>query len=192
MACSDGNFLALGQTNGMGAGATDLYVVKFDINGNVLWERTCGGSNSDSARGICELSDGYLIVGTTLSFGNGNVDVFAEKLDFNGNSLWSQAYGTNGQELGGEPFLGQNGQIWIAGGVYVGTKVDGMLQRIDASGALIDVRRFGITADNEELFRIAPGGPGVVVSGNMWVNGQVRPGLAGFNASGGLVWSKGI
>jgi len=189
IACSDGNYLAMGQTNGMGAGSADAYLVKFDINGNVLWERTCGGSNSEVPRGICELSDGYLVVGSTLSFGNGIFDVFAEKLDFNGNSVWCQAYGTSGQELGGEPFLAQNGQIWMAGGVYVGSTVDGLLHRIDANGAMIDARRFG-TADNEEIFRIAPGGPGLVLSGNMWLNGQVRPGLAGFNASGGLVWTK--
>ncbi len=37
---------------------------------------------------------------------------------------------------------------------------------------------------------LTPGGPGVIGSGSIWTNGQTRPGLFGFNSSGGLVWAK--
>ncbi len=189
LSCSDGNFLALGSSNGFGAGGFDLYVLKFDLNGNVLWERTCGGSGHDSPRGICEVSDGYVVTGNVQGFGNGLVDVFAEKLDFNGNSIWSKAFGTSGLENGGEPWSAPNGQIWISGRYTAGGNVDGALQRIDANGTVIDTKRFG-TVENEIVVNLTPGGPGVVGSGSAWNNGQVQPGLFAFNASGALVWAK--
>ncbi|MEQ1745661.1 MAG: hypothetical protein ABMA02_09555 [Saprospiraceae bacterium] len=190
LSCSDGNFLALGQTNGFGAGGVDLYVLKFDVNGNVLWERTCGGGSPDVPRGICEVSDGYIVTATVQGFGNGIIDVFAEKLDFSGNSIWSKALGTSGQENGGDPWVAQNGQIWISGSTFAGSNTDGLLVRIDANGALIDTKRFGMAAENEIVYNLTQGGPGVVGSGTAWNNGQVFPGLFGFNASGGLVWAK--
>ncbi|MBK9338783.1 MAG: hypothetical protein IPM98_20525 [Lewinellaceae bacterium] len=103
MQCSDGNFLAVGETNSMGAGVLDFYVVKVDPAGNVLWERTCGGSSNDSARGVCEVSDGYVITGITQSFGAGGIDIYVEKLDVNGNSIWNKAWGTTANDQGGEP-----------------------------------------------------------------------------------------
>ncbi|MBL7798134.1 MAG: hypothetical protein JNJ90_16700 [Saprospiraceae bacterium] len=190
LSCSDGNFLAMGQTNGFGAGGVDIYLVKFDLNGNVLWERTCGGGSPDVPRGIIEVSDGYVVTGTVQGFGNGIIDAFAEKLDFNGNSVWSKAYGTSGQENGGDAWEAPNGQIWICGSVFVGSLLDGTLQRIGANGAVIDTKRFGTAAENEILYNLTSGGPGVVGSGSAWINGQVHPGLFGFNSSGGLIWAK--
>lgn len=52
LTCSDGNFLVMGQTMSMGAGGSDIYVVKVDGSGNVLWERTCGGSSTEVQRGM--------------------------------------------------------------------------------------------------------------------------------------------
>jgi hypothetical protein len=141
LSCSDGNFLAMGQTNGFGAGGVDIYLVKFDLSGNVLWERTCGGGSPDIPRGISEVSDGYVVTGTVQGFGNGIIDAFAEKLDFNGNSVWSKAYGTSGQENGGDPWVAPNGQIWICGSVFVGSFLDGTLQRVDANGSVVDTKR---------------------------------------------------
>ncbi len=151
IACNDGNFLAMGETNSMGAGNTDIYVLNFDGNGNVLWERTCGGSNIENARGICEVSDGYIITGNTFSFGNGAGDVFVEKLDFAGNSTWCNAYGGSTADFSGEPIAGSNDQIWVAAYTNFGSNSDCVLLNLDASGAVIQTRRVG-DSNNEILF----------------------------------------
>lgn len=70
----DGGFLVVGQarsidgdvggTNGM----LDVWIVKTDAQGNLEWQRTYGGSASDTAHAIKENSDGtYIVVGQTLS-----------------------------------------------------------------------------------------------------------------------------
>jgi hypothetical protein len=185
-ACSDGNFLAVGETNSMGGGGLDLYVVKFDINGNVLWESTCGGSNFDGFPRACEVSDGYIISGSTMSFGNGNLDIFVEKLDFNGNSVWSKAWGGNNSDTGGEPLLISNGDIWITGA----TGNDEILMRISPNGTFISATRNGAASEIESTLSLTSGGPGLIVSGSGLFAGQFQPLLLGFNSSGGLIWSK--
>jgi len=188
MACSDGNFLALGETNSMGAGNVDLYAVKFDGSGNVQWERTCGGSANENARGICEVADGYVITGNTTSFGNGASDLFVEKLSFAGNSMWCKAYGTAENNFGGEPIAGSNGQIWVAGYTNFGNNTDGTLLRLDANGNVVQARRIG-EANTEAMYYLTPGGPGFIGSGSVWVP-QNYPWMLGFNPAGNLLWAK--
>jgi len=187
-ACSDGNFLAMGETNSMGAGNTDIYVLKFDGSGNVMWERTCGGSNIENARGICEASSGYIVTGNTFSFGNGGGDVFVEKLDFNGNSAWSNAYGGNTADFSGEPVAGASDQIWVAAYTNFGSNSDCILLNLDANGVVIQTRRVG-DSNNEIYYYLTPGGPGLVASGNIQ-NSVYRPVALGFSLSGNLVWAK--
>jgi len=192
--CSDGNYLAVGETNSYGpAGSVNIYVVKVDASGNVLWERTCGGSHIDGIRGVCEVSDGYIITGSTMSFGAGNADIFVEKLDFNGNSLWSKAWGNNSNDYGGEPFPASNGEVWVSGYVSTaGNNADGALLRIDANGALLSATRINGGHD-DWMFFLAAGGAGLTGSGStMSYSGgsQRQPFLLGFNTSGNLVWAK--
>jgi hypothetical protein len=111
LTCSDGNYIALGETNSFGAGSTDIYVVKFDVNGTILWERTCGGSGLETARGISEASDGYIVSGGTQSFGGGFWNLFVEKLDLNGDSQWTKAWGAGGGDMAGYTLAAANGDI---------------------------------------------------------------------------------
>ncbi len=63
-------------------GDEDLYLVKTDSMGNLLWQRTYGGSEFDYAWRVKPTFDGgYIIVGQTESFGAGNKDVFVVKTD---------------------------------------------------------------------------------------------------------------
>jgi PKD repeat protein len=53
-----------GQTDSMGAGAADMWVVKTDSNGNRVWETAIGGSEADTAYALALTDDGkYLVLG---------------------------------------------------------------------------------------------------------------------------------
>ena len=191
LSCSDGNFLAQGYTSSLGAGAWDIYLVKIDGSGNVLWERTSGGSNLEVARGLGEVSDGYIVTGSTASFGSGNYDLLVEKIDFNGNSVWSKTFGNNASDTGGEPLTMSNGQIWVVGSLSVGSHFDAVLLHLDANGSQIGASRIGgANPQNENLYALVSGGPGMVGSGNALNNSQLRPWLVGLNPSGGVEWAK--
>jgi hypothetical protein len=59
-----------------------------------FWSRAYGGSGTDEARVIVSTSDGgYVVAGTTQSFGAGNRDVWVLMLDGSGNMQWQKTYG---------------------------------------------------------------------------------------------------
>ncbi|MHA2612326.1 MAG: InlB B-repeat-containing protein, partial [bacterium JZ-2024 1] len=91
---SDGGYIVAGMTDSFGAGSWDIWVLKLDANGNVLWQKTYGGANWDEAYSIQQTSDGgYIVAGKTYSFGAGYTDIWVLKLDADGNVLWQKTYG---------------------------------------------------------------------------------------------------
>ncbi len=85
---SSGGFLITGYTNSYGAGSTDVYLIRTDLNGDTLWTRTFGGALNDEGRSAVEISsNGYLIAGTTGSFAENGTDFWLIRVDSNGNIL---------------------------------------------------------------------------------------------------------
>lgn len=73
---ADGGFYIAGYTLSFGAGSEDAWFVKTDVNGNMLWNKTLGGSASDAAYSVQLTSDGgAVIAGYTLSYGSGVHDL---------------------------------------------------------------------------------------------------------------------
>ncbi len=65
----------------------DAYLLKTDPSGNLLWSKTYGGSNSDIAYSLdITNDDGYILTGSTRSFGLSGYDIYVVKTDKDGNS----------------------------------------------------------------------------------------------------------
>ncbi|MFC6940412.1 hypothetical protein ACFQE8_10645 [Salinirubellus sp. GCM10025818] len=92
-AASDGYLLA-GWTTHETAGGEDVYLVKTDFDGNVLWERTYGGTGDDRALGLTTTADGgFVLVGETRSFGAGSRDGYLVKVDADGTEQLTATFG---------------------------------------------------------------------------------------------------
>jgi hypothetical protein len=96
---SDGNFIIVGDTRSIDKdvsnpiGNADLWVVKFNKNnGAIIWEKTYGGDQFESARSIERLPNGtYLISGSTRS-ANGDVS-----MNIGQNDAWVIVINENGE-----------------------------------------------------------------------------------------------
>jgi predicted secreted protein len=127
-----------GWTNSFGAGGEDLWLVKTDSAGNMIWNRTYGGQFNDEAHGLIQTSDsGYVIAGDT-TFKSGNEDALLVKTDSTGNMQWNQTYG--GSELDTTLSIVQlNDGSYVLGGYtssFGAGLNDGWLIKADFSGIM--------------------------------------------------------
>jgi hypothetical protein len=68
---------------------------------DTLWTRTFGGSGVDIGYSVCQTSDdGFIICGSTGSFGAGSDDIWLVRTDTNGDTLWSKTFGGSDSDLG--------------------------------------------------------------------------------------------
>jgi len=91
----DGGYIVVGDTRSAAFADADIWILKLDSEGGVQWQKTYGGeSDSDWAREVQSTSDGgYIVVGGTKSFAEGDADFWLLKLDSQGNIQWQKSYG---------------------------------------------------------------------------------------------------
>src|SRR5713101_4504904 len=98
---SDGGYIITGVTGSFGAGGSNVYLIKTNSLGDTLWTRTYGGSSADFGYSVEETSDsGFIIAGSTQSFGAGFSDVYLIKTNSLGDSLWTRTYGDSSRDQG--------------------------------------------------------------------------------------------
>jgi hypothetical protein len=87
---ADGSVYVAGVTTD---GGGDAVLLKFDQNGNLLWERAWGGADFDSAGAVATHGDGSVYVaGRATSFGPSSAGVFVLKFDSLGNLEWQRLF----------------------------------------------------------------------------------------------------
>lgn len=107
---STGGFIAVGRTGSTNGdvsfnnGGQDLWLVKVNTDGQIVWERSLGGSSGDWGFRVQELSDGFVIAGISssndgdVSGGHGSLDMWLVRTDEQGSILWQLSIGGSGIE----------------------------------------------------------------------------------------------
>jgi hypothetical protein len=150
------------------AGYDDMFIVKYDSNGNVLWAGSAGGTDAD--RPYCIAVDGSgnafvtgVFASPAITFGSitltntnpGYIDIFLVKYDDSGNVLWATSIGTSCDEYGYSVAADGLGNAYITGmfvcqpmtfGSYTLTSLGGndiFLAKYDGSGNVMWAKNAG-------------------------------------------------
>ncbi len=143
----DDGYIIAGSTHSFGAGNSDLWLIKTDALGDTLWTRTYGGSSVDRAYYIQQTADaGYIITGSTHSFGAGNYDVWLIKTNASGDTLWTRTYGGRGEDCGNAVQQTDDKGYILSGytsSFPAGIRDAWLIKTDDASGDIIWTKTFG-------------------------------------------------
>jgi hypothetical protein len=151
----DGNVLAVGATNHlhMPPYSGDVLLMEFNLNGDVLWERTWGGSGYEQAFSVTSAGDGgYYVFGETDSYGAGDRDFFLLKTSANGTEEWLQTYGGANREWPYGMLQLSNGDLLLYGLTEAPAgERDQYALRVDSGGDTI--WEYTVEGSEEELVR---------------------------------------
>ncbi len=196
---TDGGFMLVGSSEsndgdvGSNQGGSDIWVLKIDTNGDLVWSRTYGGSSTDLAFDLTnDNQGGYYITGTTASTdgnvtdNNGINDLWVLKIDDAGSLVWQQTYGGSLSENSrGIVYDAAQSQLIIAGATqssdfdvsahFGSFGNDFWILRLQAdNGSLLWEKTFGGTSgDAAQDLCLLPDGNFVVVGDILSSDGDV-------------------
>ncbi len=161
----------------------------------ITFERTYGGADSDQGNAVQQTSDsGYIIAGSTRSFGAGEYDVYLIKTDSLGDTLWTKTYGGSNWDKGQSVQQTLDGGYVIAGWTQsFGAGVsDVYLIKTDASGDTVWTNVYG-GPNSDEGFSVqqtSDGGYIIVGRTTSYGAGDIDVYLIKTDSSGDTLWTK--
>ena len=206
-----GAILVGGSTNGVlggsAAGLWDAFVRKYDASGNVIWTRQLGTSANDFMRGVAVDNAGNILLsgqtrGVFEGSNAGGDDVFLQKLDPDGELIWTRQFGTPAADLARGVAVDSSANVLVIGnttgdlGAANAGDSDVFIRKYDADGTVLWTRQFGTSADDNAT------GVAADSSGNILMVGYTEGALEGtsagnedifirkYTADGSLSWTR--
>ena len=192
----DSGYIVAGSTSSYGFGNTDMYLAKLNKMGEIVFQKTFGDYNNETAKSVIQLMDSsYVMLGYTNSFGMGGYDTYLVKVDKLGQLVWQKNYGGVDWDFGYSLKQTLDGGFIIAGTTYSFGRgnADGYVIKTDASGNVQWTKTFGGMMDDEfkSVVQTSDGGYALTgysksysdpTYGDMWV--------FKINALGDSTWCK--
>ena len=185
----------------------DLFLVKYNANGNVQWAKSTGGLGDDAASSIAVSASGDIYVagyfnsfnitfGTTILVNADNInythDIFLAKYNTNGDVVWAISKGGMGLDMAYSVAVDTSGNAYMTGvfnsptitlgsTTFTNDTTDGtpdiFLAKFDSNGNVVWAKKAGGTS-NDVAHSVA-----VDVSGNSYVAGEFRSSTISFGST---------
>lgn len=166
---SDGGYIVAGGSTFVNGTWPTYQVYKLDAFGNIIWQRAYGGDNADSAESIMQTADGgYIIAGSTGSFGAGSTDVWVIKLNADGDISWQKTYGNYDQNEAYAIIQAHDEGYIVTGGTFI--------MKININGDVVWKKEIGNIPQLDS--------PYVISLSQAQDDGYVAAGAARLNGSG--------
>ncbi len=142
---SDGSVYIAGTETSFGASAIGLFVVKFDANGTLVWQKFADGTEGS---GVTVGSDGSVYAAGTVARNQiGNFDMLVIKMSDGGAQSWRRAYSAGDvADARGRIAAAPDGSIVVAGAIQSikgGTPdITALVVKLSAAGALVFDKQF--------------------------------------------------
>lgn len=218
---NDGGFIIAGSSSSFDGdltnnfGITDVWVVKLDATGNILWQQSYGGNANDIAESIRQTTDGgYIIGGVTESSSfnvvapSSNPDYLVMKIDANGQLLWRKTFGGSNIDMAEAVVETPDAGFAIVGTTFsndndvTGYKGNGdiWLLKLNANGDLLWQKTLGGNAGEygTDIINTQDGGLAITGRTNS-SNGDVTQNFGGQDAwiaklssTGSVIWQRSI
>lgn len=174
-------FIAVGNSystdgimTGLNNGGGDALIVKYDLDGNVVWKDNYGGSGTDYYNSVTTTSDGYIAAGygnssdfDLLGIALGDNDMYVVKYSYDGTIIWQKNYGGTDYDIATSLVVDESG-ITIAGGSssidldfagYNNGVADAIILRLDNAGNIIWANNLGGSSSDRfyEIIKLTDG-----------------------------------
>lgn len=133
----------------------DVWVIEADLDGNLLWEKTYGGTYNEYGNGIGVIGD-QLVIGAVTSSSDGDIphkeigwDYWVFSIDQQGNILTNETYGGNGTDWLQDLDIGIDSSVWVIG--YTNSTDILNNQAVGFSDGWI-LKLGGLMVDNDDKF----------------------------------------
>lgn len=192
---ADGGYIIGGYTESFGMGSGDAYLIKTDAVGGTVWTKTYGGDSTDWAYSVQQTFDGgYIIAGTSYSYGAGNGDVYVIKVDSVGDTIWTRTFGGTNVENGYSVVQTSDGGYVVTGQTssFGAGGFDVYMIKVNSAGTLLFANTYG-NSDHDvgRSVRITNDG-GYIVGGfsTSFGLGNLLPYVIKTDSSGDTEWTK--
>lgn len=164
--------ITFGTTTLTNAGFGDLFIVKYDVNGNVLWAKRTGGTSVDGGTSVSTDANGNvlmtgsfqsptIIFGTTTLTNAGSSNIFIVKYDANGNVLWAKLAGGTSDDIAYDVSTDASGNSFITGNFNSPTIIFGADTLTNSNAGSSDIFIAKYDASGNVLWAKSAGGNSV-------------------------------
>ena len=154
------------------AGANDIFIIKLDTSGNLVWAKQIGGPGIDVGNSLTVDATGSVYItgyfedsadfdpgaGVYNLYSVGSYDIFITKLDSSGDLIWAKQIGSASNDEGNSVTLDTEDNVYVTGGfkltadfdpnsgtynMFTAGGVDVFVTKLDASGNFLWAKQMG-------------------------------------------------
>ena len=143
--CSNGDLILCGTTYSNGSGGSDIWLLRYDNNGNLIWSKTFGGPLNDFGYSVEETTNGNIIFSGSYQSPDSVFQFIAARADSGGNEIWRYVNSKTSDESFYSIHETGDGNLTASGftGNQTGGNEDFYLLRMNANGNFMWAKTYG-------------------------------------------------
>ena len=189
---ADGNYLIVGNIIGKPGERENIYLLKIDRKGGLLWSKQFGGAGNERANDVVLDSDGgFSVIGTSKNATEEDENILLVKFDAEGTATWSKTYGTPRKDEGKSiTRIGEGYALLGNSRNETGFDNNIVLYRVDKLGNIIWERRIANSFREEGRSIITTQDGGLAIAGVINDNSDAL--IVKYDANGNQRWMRSI